>query len=261
MILGAETRSNVRRDHALIAPDSHVESPLLGWRETQGVVLISPALGARFSQYLALMEKGGAAALPSPGVQRALYVLEGEVEISAATQSAVLGVGGYAYLPAGEPHDLVAREASRVHVFEKPFRLDPSGGRPAVVIGHQEEVEGEPFLGDEDALLKPLLPAEAPYDMAMNLFTFQPGAALPFVEVHVMEHGLMMVAGQGIYRLEDSWYPVREGDAIWMASYCPQWFAAHGKTPAAYLYYKDIHRDPLESLLEGAAGAELPSTP
>lgn len=261
MILGAETRSRVRRDHALITPDSHVESPLLGWQKTQGVVLISPALGARFSQYLALMEKEGVAAPPSPGVQRALYVLEGEVELAAGPQNAVLEAGGFAYLPADEPHELVAREASRVHVFEKPFRLDPSGGRPAVVVGRQQEVEGEPFLGDDDARLKTLLPVEPPYDMAMNLFTFQPGAALPFVEVHVMEHGLMMVAGQGIYRLADSWYPVQEGDAIWMASYCPQWFAAHGKSPAAYLYYKDIHRDPLESLLKGAGKASDSSNP
>ena len=33
---------------------------------------------------------------------------------------------------------------------------------------------------------------------------------------------------------------------IWMASYCPQWFGALGKTPARYLYYKDIHRDALQ---------------
>ena len=41
-----------------------------------------------------------------------------------------------------------------------------------------------------------------------------------------------MLEGQGVYRLGDSWYPVREGDAIWMAPYCPQWFVAMGKGPA-----------------------------
>jgi (S)-ureidoglycine aminohydrolase len=54
-----------------------------------------------------------------------------------------------------------------------------------------------------------------------------------------------MVGGQGVYRLGDSWYPVEENDAIWMASYCPQWFVAMGKTSSRYLYYKDIHRNPL----------------
>ena len=50
------------------------------------------------------------------------------------------------------------------------------------------------------------------------------------------------VEGNGVYRLEDSWYPVAEGDCIWMAAYCPQWFVAMGKTRASYLYYKDVNR-------------------
>ena len=62
-----------------------------------------------------------------------------------------------------------------------------------------------------------------------------------------MEHGLLMLEGQGIYRLADSWYPVQHGDVIWMASYCPQWFVAMGKGPSRYLYYKDVNRDPLET--------------
>jgi len=72
--------------------------------------------------------------------------------------------------------------------------------------------------------------------------TFQPGASLPRVEAHVMEHGLLMLAGGGIYRLGDRWYPVMAGDFIWMAPYCPQWFGAIGKTPAKYLIYKDWNR-------------------
>ena len=75
--------------------------------------------------------------------------------------------------------------------------------------------------------------------------TYQPGAALSMVEIHVMEHGLLMLEGGGIYRLGDSWYPVTAGDFIWMAPYCPQWFGAIGKTPAKYLIYKDSNRHPL----------------
>ena len=84
------------------------------------------------------------------------------------------------------------------------------------------------------------------FDMALNVFTYDPGATLPQVEIHVMEHGLVMLDGMGVYRLGDSWYPVEEGDVIWMASYCPQWFVAMGKTPARYLYYKDINRNPVD---------------
>jgi len=30
-----------------------------------------------------------------------------------------------------------------------------------------------------------------------------------------------------------------------MAPFCPQWFVAMGKTPASYIYYKDVNRAPL----------------
>ena len=60
-----------------------------------------------------------------------------------------------------------------------------------------------------------------------------------------MEHGLLMLQGQGVYRLDADHYPVTAGDVIWMGSYCPQWFVAMGKKPASYIYYKDVNRSPL----------------
>jgi (S)-ureidoglycine aminohydrolase len=130
-------------------------------------------------------------------------------------------------------------------VFEKPFQKAPGVELPEAVIGAAADLPAEPFMGDEDARLQVLLPADERFDLAVNLFTYQPGATLPQVEIHVMEHGLIMLDGAGVYRLGDSWYPVEAGDVIWMASYCPQWFVAMGKTPARYLYYKDVNRDPL----------------
>jgi (S)-ureidoglycine aminohydrolase len=81
--------------------------------------------------------------------------------------------------------------------------------------------------------------------MAVNIFTYDPGATLPFVETHIMEHGLLMLSGCGIYRLDADRHRVAAGDVIWMASYCPQWFIAQGKTPSSYIYYKDVNRAPL----------------
>ena len=52
------------------------------------------------------------------------------------------------------------------------------------------------------------MPDGAAYDFAVNTMTYDPGAALSMVEIHVMEHGLLMLEGGGIYRLGDSWYPV-----------------------------------------------------
>jgi (S)-ureidoglycine aminohydrolase len=159
--------------------------------------------------------------------------------------SEVLAAGGFAFVPAGTAGEIRDPEAgTRVTIFQKKFAEVAGVARPGVVVGNVADVEGVPFLGDEDARLQVLLPEGAQFDFAMNVFTFEPGARLPFVETHVMEHGLIMLEGEGVYRLEDSWYPVRAGDAIWMAPYCPQWFVAMGKGVARYLYCKDVGRHP-----------------
>lgn len=247
MGLFGSTRSTVRKDHALICPDSFVRSALPGWDSSDAIILIAPPLGARFTQYLAIMAPEAVAAPALPGTERAIYVLEGRLCISIEGSEEVLSAGGFAYLPPGaDSVSLRATAASKLNVFEKPYVSLPGVPAPGVVVGQEQDVEGVPFLGDPDALLKTLLPADRSFDLALNVFTFRPGAALPLVEVHVMEHGMLMLGGQGVYRLSDSWYPVQAGDVIWMAPFCPQWFVAMGKAPARYLYYKDVNRDPLQ---------------
>jgi len=134
---------------------------------------------------------------------------------------------------------------SRLMIFQKEYEPLPGFAKPQPLVGHERDVKGQPFLDNEDARLQVLLPDNPVFDMAVNIFTYQPGATLPFVETHIMEHGLVMLRGQGIYRLDADWHPVQAGDVIWMAPYCPQWFVAMGKTPASYLYYKDVNRDPM----------------
>ena len=68
------------------------------------------------------------------------------------------------------------------------------------------------FMDDPWLEVRTLLPALiASFDFAVNTMTFQPGASLPMTEIHVMEHGLIMLEGGGIYKLNDSWYPVAAG--------------------------------------------------
>ena len=240
------TRSSMRSNHALITPDTHVSSPLMGWNNATAVVHISPAIGARFTQFTASLDPGGSSDLPSPGVERFIYVQQGQVELELDSASpTAVRAGGYAWLPCDTPHEIRARDSAKLVVFEKEYQSLAEAPSPNAVIGDEKDARAEPFMGDNDTRLKTLLPVEPGFDMAVNVFTYQPGATLPQVEIHVMEHGLLMLQGAGVYRLGDRWYPVQAGDVIWMASYCPQWFVAMGKTPARYLYYKDIHRDPL----------------
>ena len=125
--------------------------------------------------------------------------------------------------------------------YAGPDRVD----QPEVMVGSEFAVASEPLGGDVDLQVRHLMPDGPSWDFAVNTMTYAPGAALAMVEVHVMEHGLLMLEGGGIYRLGDSWYPVAAGDFIWMGAYCPQWFGALGKVPSKYLIYKDWYRHPL----------------
>jgi len=241
------TRSANRRDHILQTPDAFVRAKLPGMKDCSAVVHIGPAAGARFTEYTAEMEAGGQLG-PANG-QRFLYVLEGSVLLSGRDRK-TLNAREYAYLPPGDATDVIAGAKSQLVVIEKHYEEIDGYVPPGAVFGSENNVESQPLMGDEDLQVRSLLPSESRFDFAVNTMTFQPGASLSMVEMHVMEHGLLMLEGGGIYRLGDYWYPVSAGDFIWMAPYCPQWFGALGKTPARYLIYKDWNRHP--SIVPGA---------
>ena len=249
------TRSSVQADHVLLTPDTFVRAPLPGMVRASAIVHTAPAMRAAFTQYTAEIEPGGS--LGPVDAQRFVFVVEGNVQLDASRTKHVLAKGGYAYLPPGSVSALSALEAARIAVIEKEYQpLDPATSAtlkettpqsrmPAMLIGKEASIAPQAFMGDEALLVRTLLPDDPAFDFAVNTMTYQPGAILPMVESHVMEHGLLMLEGQGIYRLGDRWYPVAAGDFIWMAPYCLQWFGALGKVPAKYLIYKPWNRHPL----------------
>ena len=237
------TRNVVRPHYALITPDGHVPSILPGWVRCTPFVLVSPVMGARFSQILIDVEAGGEGHGYTGGDQWFFYVLSGAGKCNGKK----LAAGGYVFVPADSWYEFVGTEAgTRVLVFRKTWEhtADESDESPTFFAGHADDAPEAPFLGDERARLKTLLPDAPGMDMAVNIFTYDPGATLPFVETHVMEHGMLFLDGGGVYRLGDDWHPVTAGDALWIASYCPQWFIAAGPGPARYIYYKDVNRLP-----------------
>jgi len=230
------TRSTRRADHLLITADTFVRAPLPGMKKATAIVHVSPAAGARFTQYTAELEPGGCLG-PAAG-QRFVYVMEGDLRVDGRS----LGPGGYAYFPEGAAAPVIAADTTRAAVIEKPYIESELARTPRAFAGDENAVEAKPLGDDPDLLFRCLIPDDAAFDFAVNTMEYRPGAALPMVEIHVMEHGLVMLEGGGIYRLGDHWYPVTAGDFIWMAPYCPQWFGALGKKSAKYLIYKDWNR-------------------
>ena len=244
-LLFGTTRTFNGQRHALIAPDGHVVCNLPGVNGATSVVLISPEMGAGFTELSITFADGGNAAFPDSQIEAFVFVLQGSVIGQTKSEKRTLATGEFMFVPAVTAWSLTRPEpGTQVHLFLKKYVALPGVLEPGVLFGGEQQVVGQPFLGDDAARLQILLPDNASFDLAVNIFNYQPGAHLPFVETHIMEHGLLMLAGTGVYRLEDKWYPVAAGDCIWMAPYCPQWFVAMGKTPARYLYYKDVNRFP-----------------
>ena len=238
-----QTRSSQQPNHLLLTADTFVRTTLPGMKACAAIVHAGPAMGAKFTQYTAEFEAGGELG-GTPG-QRFIFVMEGGITLDVEGKRRELGVRGYAYLPEGLQHRVSAAKASRVEVIEKPYQALASIDPPRAIVSSEDAVSSHP-LGDDPGLqVKCLLPDEMSFDFAVNTMVFQPGVALSMVEMHMMEHGLRMLEGGGIYRLGDSWYPAAAGDFIWMAPWCPQWFGALGKVPAKYLIYKDWNRHPL----------------
>jgi (S)-ureidoglycine aminohydrolase len=235
------TRTVVKRNYALLAPDGHVPSVFPGWSNCTPVVLISSALGAGLSQYLISLDVKSAGIGETGDDEWFLYVVAGKLKVNGGA----LGEGGFAFLPPKSKYGVhnAVRDTCLL-IFRKTY--EPLAGQKPLKFftGNEKEIAEMPFLGDKQARLKTLIPDSLATDMAVNIFTYDSGATLPFVETHVMEHGMLILSGSGVYRLDGDWHPVTTGDAIWIAPYCPQWFIAAGPQPARYIYYKDVNRLP-----------------
>ncbi|CAH8285047.1 unnamed protein product [Eruca vesicaria subsp. sativa] len=238
------TRSVYKPDHALITPESHVYSPLPDWTNTLGAYLITPAMGSHFVMYFAKMKEMSSSSLPPKNIERLVFVVEGAVTLTNTSSSSIkLTVDSYAYLPPNFHHSLDCAESATLVVFERRYELLGSH-TTELIVGSTDK---QPLLDTPGEVfeLRKLLPVSLAYDFNIHIMDFQPGEFLNVKEVHYNQHGLLLLEGQGIYRLGDNWYPVQAGDVIWMAPFVPQWYAALGKTRSRYLLYKDVNRNPL----------------
>ena len=187
------TRSSSQADHALWTPDTFVRAPLPGMKNVTAIVHSAPAMGASFTEYTAEFDPGGSLG-PAP-TQRFLYVLDGELQLEAGKKQHRLKAGGYAYVPPGMKHTVTAASVSRAVVIEKPYQELNGTPAPKLLVGDERGIPGQPLMGDEALQVRTLLPADLAFDCAVNTMTFQPGASLSMIEIHVMEHGLLMLEG------------------------------------------------------------------
>jgi (S)-ureidoglycine aminohydrolase len=239
------SRARLRPRYALFPLEGYPLSRLPAWPGVAARVLAAPALGAAFVETLLDLEPGQSGGHPADGrTETFLFVVEGAADLAIdGGRRHGLTAGGYALVPAASGFTLTATAACRVLALRKTYEPLAGTPMPPPLVGHERDVADTVYLGDAGALLKTLVPDELPYDLAMNIFTFAPGHGLPVVETHVMEHGLFVLQGRGLYYLDDTWMEVDAHDFIWMGPYVPQSFVAAGPVPTRYLYYKNVNRD------------------
>lgn len=131
---------------------------------------------------------------------------------------------------------------SRMVWMRRRFIEVPGLAIPNAIVANEKDVKGEPTDTYMEQHLTPYYD-DLGFDLGVNLQVFDPGSYFSMVEAHVMEHGLYMLYGQGLYWLNRDLLEVQKNDFIYMAPYCPQYFYATGWTKSAYLLYKDVNRD------------------
>ena len=238
------SRARVGSRYALFPLEGYPTSRIPGW-DCDARVLASPALGAQFVEYLFDIPAGKGTGSGETFEQIFGYVQSGVVRAVIDGEVGELGAGGYFYMPEGSEWSLAASEPAKLLLLRKKFEptefYKPKPREP--LFGNAADVPATPFADNPHTRLQLLIPDQIEYDFAMNVFTFDPGYGLPYVETHVMEHGLYFLEGKGMYYLQGDWMEVQKDDFIWMGPYCPQSFYATGPTPSRYLYYKNVNRE------------------
>lgn len=220
------------------------------WTNTRAWVLNRPVAGGAttFSQAIVEVAPGGGATKPEPQaqVQGFIFVLTGQLTLAIEGTEHVLVDGGFAYLPAGATWSARndGTEITSFHWLRKRYEVLAGVAAPGPVVGNERDIEPGPMPGTDGKwrTTRMLDPNDVAFDFGVNIVTFEPGASIPFAETHVMEHGLYVLEGKGVYRMNGDWVEVEAGDYMSLRAFCPQACYAGGPDNFRYLLYKDQNR-------------------
>ena len=227
-----------------------VTSYLPGWTKTKLWLIARPMSGfaETFSQYVMEVAPGGGSDAPDPdmGAEHWLFFTGGLATLTIDGTGYEMEDGSYAYLPPGTRWTLLAEgsQPARVHWLRKIYEPAPGTTTPQAFVINERDVPVRwmPDTGERWGTTRFVEPDDIRHDAHVNIVTFQPGGVIPFEETHVMEHGLYVLEGKAVYKLNQDWVEVEAGDFMWLRAYCPQACYAAGPGRFRYLLYKDVNR-------------------
>lgn len=225
-------------------------SYLPNWDDTLLWIIARPMSGfaETFSHYLMRVAPGGGSNQPEamPEAEAILFVTAGDGRLSIGADEHMLRPGSYAFLPPGCEWRLRAGadEPLRFHWVRKRYQPVPGLEVPQSFVIHEDEVTPVemPKTDGRWSTTRFVDPTDLRHDMHVNIVNFEPGAVIPFMETHVMEHGIYVLEGKAVYRLNRDWVEVEAGDYLWLRAFCPQACYAGGPGAFRYLLYKDVNR-------------------
>jgi (S)-ureidoglycine aminohydrolase len=227
-----------------------VTSNIPFWDKTRAWVLARPLSGfaETFSQYIMEVTEGGGSERPEtePSAQAVLFVVSGSMDLKIDGKAHKLAAGGYAYIPPQAKWSVKNKGAAplQFHWVRKAYEAVEGIDIPEAFVTSDQEVAPIPMPGTDGkwATTRFVSSDDMRHDMHVNIVTFEPGAVIPFCETHVMEHGLFVLEGKAVYRLNKDWVEVEAGDFMWLRAFCPQACYAGGPGKFRYLLYKDVNR-------------------
>ncbi len=227
-----------------------VTSRLPHWTGARFWVLARPLSGfaESFSQYIGELQPGGGCRRPETeaGVQAVLFVTQGELSLEYGGETHHLAPGGYAYIPPDGEWSLGNESSEPVlfHWVRKRYEAVEGLEAPDFFVTSDKAVPptAMPDTDGKWATTRFADPDDLRHDMHVNIVTLEPGAVIPFTETHVMEHGLYVLEGKAVYRLNRDWVEVEAGDYMWLRAFCPQACYAGGPGKFRYLLYKNVNR-------------------
>jgi len=223
---------------------NRVEHFLPGLEGIEAQVMASPQIGAKFVEHELVIHPNGKTIRPIEQVfEHFFYVLEGNLSFEFAGKKHKMGEGNFCWLPPNSSFQFKngQDDITRVVWVRRKFEEVEGLKIPDPIFAHERDVPAKPTDTYMQQILTPYDNLE--FDMGINLQVFEPGQYFSFVESHVMEHGLYMLYGRGVYWLNKDFMETQKDDFIYMAPWCPQFYYSTGWGKSAYLLYKDVNRD------------------
>ena len=227
-----------------------VTSFLPHWTGMRMWVIARPMSGfaETFSHYIVELVPQGGSQTPETDdtAQAVLFVTQGQIDITIDGTSHTMTTGGYAYIPPAA-HWTVTNTSDALatfHWIRKSYEPVDGVDHPTAFVTNENDIAPTPMPDTNGAWATTRFvdTADMRHDMHVTIVTFQPGGVIPFAETHVMEHGLYVLQGKAVYRLNQDWVEVEAGDYMWLRAFCPQACYAGGPGPFRYLLYKDVNR-------------------